>query len=187
MQYTAVLDALLGHGFSTEQAESALRALPLGGASVPAALDWLCLNLPPSQLPRRFAAGGARAAVGGVGAGVRVLAKGGTGPKGQSAQSSAYYDPCPELGSASEEEEDEEEESEDEEGGAPKAAPKPSAEDDAAAAKAWIRQRMAAAAAAQEEAEEGEEGEGSSEDSDIEDWELWADPREVARRRAVST
>ena len=43
-----------------------------GTATLEAALDWLCLNLPQSQLPRRFA-GGVRS--GTAGARVKVVAK----------------------------------------------------------------------------------------------------------------
>jgi hypothetical protein len=72
-QYAETYQRLLQYGFRPDQVQSALRALPLGaGAQLEAALDWLCLSLPQSQLPRRFA-GAARGGGGGAGGGgIRV-------------------------------------------------------------------------------------------------------------------
>jgi hypothetical protein len=53
------------HGFRGEQVEAALSALPLGGLSVEAALDWLLLHLQPAELPRRYASQ-ARSGAGGA-------------------------------------------------------------------------------------------------------------------------
>ncbi|CAM6062960.1 unnamed protein product [Sphagnum tenellum] len=53
----SLYDTLVAEGFSSLQIEQALAALPLGVATLEAALDWLCLNLPPSQLPSKFSSG----------------------------------------------------------------------------------------------------------------------------------
>lgn len=79
--YSSLYDTLLEHGFEVQQVQPALAALhssstsPQGLSShwasttaaagaaagagaaavgLEAALDWLCLNVPPGQLPRRF-------------------------------------------------------------------------------------------------------------------------------------
>ena len=46
-------DVLLGHGFQKDDVEAAMQAL--GQPSQDAALDWLCINIPPDRLPSRFA------------------------------------------------------------------------------------------------------------------------------------
>jgi hypothetical protein len=75
--YADTYERLVDYGFSHDQVQLALRALPLGAAAeVAPALDWLCLNLPQSQLPRRFA-GAARG--GGGAAGAAAVKVGGLG------------------------------------------------------------------------------------------------------------
>jgi hypothetical protein len=46
-------DHLIGHGFQQQDVQDALKALK--GPSVEAALDWLCIHVPPERLPKRFA------------------------------------------------------------------------------------------------------------------------------------
>lgn len=54
--YGGVYERLQELGFSTQQAQQALKALPRGAAAeLDTCLDWLCLNLPQHELPRRFA------------------------------------------------------------------------------------------------------------------------------------
>ncbi len=65
-------------------------------------------------------------------------------------------------------------------------------EDERAAAKAWIRQQYLQQQQDDEGNEQEEEGADrsdatSSAGSSIDDWEVWADPREVERRRQVRT
>jgi len=74
-QYAGTYSRLVEYGFAAQQVQAALRALPLGAcAGVEAALDWLCLNLPQNQLPRRFAGAtrGGGPGAGGVAVKVRV-------------------------------------------------------------------------------------------------------------------
>lgn len=52
-----IYDHLVAEGFTSSQCETALSKLPLGGATLEAALDWLCLNLPPNELPSKFSSG----------------------------------------------------------------------------------------------------------------------------------
>jgi hypothetical protein len=68
--YAQLYDRLLEYGFTQEQVQTALAALPKGAADVEACLDWLCFNLPQQQLPRRFR-GGSRLAAGSDGIKVR--------------------------------------------------------------------------------------------------------------------
>eukprot|EP00798_Chlamydomonas_sp_ICE-L_P014354 gene14354-20351_t len=197
-QYHAVFDELLGLGFNQHQIQEALKALPLGSATLDTTMDWLCLNLPPSQLPRRFA-GGQR---GIAGSKVKVMAK-----------AQVIHTRAPAVGELppSESDDDEEEEEEEEEDchaiihtRAPAVGELPPSESDddeddeeeyrpavsqdqkeeeqsaAEASKAWIRQQYLASL---EQDGSGSEA-GSSSCSEIDDWELWADPREVERRRS---
>ncbi|CAI5481236.1 unnamed protein product [Closterium sp. Yama58-4] len=48
-------ETLSREGFTVEQVESALSSLVPSSLSLEAAFDWLCLHLPPQQLPRHFA------------------------------------------------------------------------------------------------------------------------------------
>lgn len=52
-----IYDHLVAEGFSSSQCETALSKLPLGGATLEGALDWLCLNLAPNELPSKFSSG----------------------------------------------------------------------------------------------------------------------------------
>jgi len=84
--YAALYDTLLEHGFEVEHVQAALAALHSSSAEqqrqhwsqlhastdaasgLEAALDWLCLNVPPAQLPRRFTgSSAAQVAVGAAG------------------------------------------------------------------------------------------------------------------------
>jgi uncharacterized UBP type Zn finger protein len=49
----AVYDTLVGHGFQQQDVQGALTALK--AADTDAALDWLCMHVPPERLPKRFA------------------------------------------------------------------------------------------------------------------------------------
>lgn len=53
-----IYDKLATEGFSTSQIELGLSALPPGEATLEAVLDWLCLNLPGHELPKKFSSGG---------------------------------------------------------------------------------------------------------------------------------
>ena len=53
----ALLDELLLLGFGEGHARRAVAACGGRGASLPAALDWLCLNVPEDELPVNFAPG----------------------------------------------------------------------------------------------------------------------------------
>jgi hypothetical protein len=55
--YEDAYEGLLSHGFQQDDIKAALLALNTPQLDV--ALDWLCLNVPPGRLPKRFA--GARA------------------------------------------------------------------------------------------------------------------------------
>ncbi|OAE31756.1 hypothetical protein AXG93_4874s1190 [Marchantia polymorpha subsp. ruderalis] len=52
-----IYDTLVSEGFSASQIEMGLGALPVGGATLEGALDWLCMNLPPDELPIKFSSG----------------------------------------------------------------------------------------------------------------------------------
>ncbi|KAG1663311.1 hypothetical protein FOA52_006270 [Chlamydomonas sp. UWO 241] len=56
--YVHIYEELLGHGFSAAQVQSALSSKPQGRATLEGCLDWLCLSLPPSELPQRFVGSG---------------------------------------------------------------------------------------------------------------------------------
>ncbi|KAK3263400.1 hypothetical protein CYMTET_27791 [Cymbomonas tetramitiformis] len=154
-------------GFKQAQIEAVLRALP-GVRSQEAALDWLCLNTPPEELPQKFAAHStSRSSQKGT---VRVIASvrntssrnpdelptGSEAPSSVPATASvprrSDQEKCEEQARASELERQKE--------------------------KDWIRQYMEAQSSSSDE----EEAEGSKEE--IDDWELWGDPREIERRKS---
>lgn len=70
-QFTHLYDKLLELGFREQHVQAVLKVLPPGGATHEAALDWLCMNLPQAELPRRLA-GRVRAGGGPGGGGVKV-------------------------------------------------------------------------------------------------------------------
>lgn len=74
--YGSLYESLLELGFTPDQVQDVLAALHggAGGAGgLEACLDWLCLHVPPAQLPRRFT-GSAAAQVAAGSAGVKVRA-----------------------------------------------------------------------------------------------------------------
>lgn len=84
--YASLYDSLLEYGFEVPQVQAALVALHAASAKqlqepgkrsaaadIEAALDWLCYNIPASQLPRRFT-GSSAAQIAAGGAGVKVSA-----------------------------------------------------------------------------------------------------------------
>jgi hypothetical protein len=188
------------------------------------ALDWLCLNLPQAQLPRRFAAA---ARAGKPGSQVKVVSRAAEQPGGraraQQASLAADFLPPSESSEGSEEEKEGHEEAQEQEQGAQPAG-EGGAADDKEAAKAWILQQYAgegigappaapiphrfaswlagpqgprAASAGRDlgpcdaprpwpaggdDYASGDDA-ASSSSSEFDDLELWADPREVARRR----
>ncbi|EFJ04939.1 hypothetical protein SELMODRAFT_187668 [Selaginella moellendorffii] len=52
-----IYDSLGNEGFTAEQIELALAAIPLSNATLETALDWLCLNIHPNELPLKFSTG----------------------------------------------------------------------------------------------------------------------------------
>ena len=194
-----LFDTLLGHGFPPHHARAALTALSGPGSSAStadlcesAALDWLCLHIPASDLPRHLAgaAGLAREPGAGGGEGVRVLAASDprAGP-GQSVSAAASPPPPAPPSSSSSSSDDE----------AAAAAAAAAAIAAAAKQKAWIMRYMEEHCSSEED-EGGDERQaggsgsdrgasgsdrGSPAGSTIEDWEVWGDPREVARRKAA--
>lgn len=70
-QYTALYEKLLSYGFQQQHAQEVLKALPRGTADLESCLDWLCMNVPRGELPRRFA-GGVRAGGGAGGSKIKV-------------------------------------------------------------------------------------------------------------------
>ncbi|GAX74754.1 hypothetical protein CEUSTIGMA_g2201.t1 [Chlamydomonas eustigma] len=52
--YSKIYQTLLDAGFSQLHVQTVLKALPLGSATFDRCLDWLCLNLPSHELPRKF-------------------------------------------------------------------------------------------------------------------------------------
>ncbi|KIZ04050.1 hypothetical protein MNEG_3905 [Monoraphidium neglectum] len=194
--YADTYERLVDYGFSHDQVQLALRALPLGAAAeVAPALDWLCLNLPQSQLPRRFA-GAARGGGGAAGAAaVKVLSVAAPGTSGSGGGGGGAPGPeeGPSEGGGGADGDADGTASDSgsgasDEGAGPGAgsATGPGGADEKAAAKAWILQQYGGGSSEGEEdggADDGSCGE-ASEDSVIEDWELWGDPREIERRRA---
>jgi hypothetical protein len=93
--YTSLYETLLEHGFDVQHVQAALAALHsssdsaqqqgylrsaavvagTAAAGLEAALDWLCLNVPAAQLPRRFT-GSSAAQVAAGSAGVKVRGPG---------------------------------------------------------------------------------------------------------------
>ncbi len=180
-QYADTYQRLVEYGFTPAQVQSALTALPLGAAAgVEAPLDWLCLNLPQGQLPRRFA-GAARGGGGGAGGGVavKVLAARveGAGAGGGQQQQDDEGPPGQPEGDDEESEEAESAREEGSEDGGDEAAGA-GGEDEKAAAKAWILQQYGGGSSDGEDGGSGPD-DAASEDSVIEDWELWGDPREI--------
>lgn len=55
-EFHATYNALVGHGFQKADIEAAMEAL--GHPSLEAALDWLCVQVPPDRLPHRFSGSG---------------------------------------------------------------------------------------------------------------------------------
>jgi hypothetical protein len=47
-----VYDGLVSHGFQKMDIQAAMEAVP--HATLEAALDWLCMHVPPVRLPKRF-------------------------------------------------------------------------------------------------------------------------------------
>ncbi|BDA49474.1 Putative ATP-dependent RNA helicase DHX57 at C-terminar half [Coccomyxa sp. Obi] len=158
-----VYDTMLGHGFKKEHVQQALQSLAGGNISEEAVLDWLCLHVDPADLPRRFAgAAQSRAAA----AGIKVVAK---ADEAAAAARREQARKAQELQTAWQPPQKP----------AAKAAPKV----DAAAlarekqkARDWILQY------AVEDSES--DGEGSQGEEQIDDWELWGDPKEIERRKA---
>ncbi|GFH08067.1 uncharacterized protein HaLaN_02971, partial [Haematococcus lacustris] len=177
-KYEAVYRTLSQYGFTSHQVEQALLAIPLGMVEESAALDWLCLNLDHSELPSLFTAGFRVKSF--ADEEVQVLHASGTPGALAAAPSSAAS-----VGSAAEPEPSEAEPpwaSPAPSGQEPLATPLAAAQEEeeqqaAAAAKAWTRQYM------QQAAEEQGSGSESSSSQEMDDWELWADAREVERRR----
>ncbi|XP_024539805.1 DExH-box ATP-dependent RNA helicase DExH7, chloroplastic isoform X1 [Selaginella moellendorffii] len=52
-----IYDSLGNEGFTAEQIELALAAIPLSNVTLETALDWLCLNIHPNELPLKFSTG----------------------------------------------------------------------------------------------------------------------------------
>eukprot|EP00250_Pteridium_aquilinum_P004082 c14319_g1_i2 orf=171-4673(+) len=67
-----IYEKLASEGFSTAHIELGLSALPPGEATLEDVLDWLCLNLPGDELPKKFSSGGKNLEI--EGASVQLLA-----------------------------------------------------------------------------------------------------------------
>ena len=192
---------MLAHGFSRTHVRAVLTALSqpghassTGDLTEPAALDWLCLHVAPADLPRRLAGGSglAREPGGEGGEGVRVLAA--SDPAAKPAAPAPVDPPGPSPPSASS--------SDGEEAAAAAAAEAAAA---AAKQKAWIMRYMEEHGSSDDDEEDegggGDQQEGGSDrgggggakshapsspaGSTIEDWEVWGDSHEVARRKAA--
>uniref|UniRef100_A0A7I4CTE9 RNA helicase n=1 Tax=Physcomitrium patens TaxID=3218 RepID=A0A7I4CTE9_PHYPA len=151
-----IYDHLVAEGFTASQCETALSKLPLGGATLEAALDWLCLNLPPNELPSKFSSG------------VQVA-----NPEGGQAQVLAVARPnwtyvekkieipkdVPLIQKVQK--------------------PKKSENEVKAEQAEWIKRYMA------EQAEDSEDEELESSEDDL-NWEVWGDPGEQNRRKQQS-
>jgi hypothetical protein len=70
--YQEAYEQLLRYGFTTQQVQDALSALPQHTVSTESALDWLCLHVPPGELPRRFVGQGRAAAAAAAAGGITV-------------------------------------------------------------------------------------------------------------------
>ncbi|KAI5058462.1 hypothetical protein GOP47_0026632 [Adiantum capillus-veneris] len=67
-----IYEKLVSEGFSTSQIELGLSSLPPGEAALSDVLDWLCLNVPGDELPKKFSSGGVNVDM--EGASVQLLA-----------------------------------------------------------------------------------------------------------------
>ncbi|CAL8464644.1 g4179 [Coccomyxa elongata] len=159
-----VYDTMLGHGFKKEHVQQALQSLAGGDISEEAVLDWLCLHLDPADMPRRFAgAAQSRAAA----AGIKIVAKANEAAaaarreEGRRAQELHTEWQPPQKPAAKAE---------------PKVDTAAVAREKARKAREYILQY------AVEESES--DGEGSQGEEQIDDWELWGDPKEIERRKA---
>ncbi|CAM6089460.1 unnamed protein product [Calypogeia fissa] len=155
-----IYDTLLSEGFSSSQIEQALAALSIGGATLEAALDWLCMNLPANELPIKFSSGFRVEET--EGGSIQVLA-------------AARPDWAPAV-----KQHDDEERNALHSSTIPEPAPivkekKPEKDVQAEQAE-WIKRYLAQ----QEEASGSESDEEESGDSD---WEVFADPSEQNRRK----
>lgn len=162
-----IYDKLACEGFTSEQIERALSALPGSeGMALETVLDWLCLNIPGNELPLKFSSG------------VSVLEHEGA-EKSVNVISAARADWVPSVVQS----EESREEPVSEIALKPKANVKDEKKELVQAEGAdWIRRYMS-----QQDESENEHGTSDGEASNDSDWEMWTESSERTRRKTIRT
>ncbi|MEW5303786.1 MAG: hypothetical protein WDW36_006443 [Sanguina aurantia] len=198
-RYSSVFDGLIGLGFTEEQVQGVLRELPLGTATLDGALDWLCIHTPTNLLPRSFVGSALGGRAGGSnGSAVRVMSRADPNSRPAGSRSGARRSGA-DGGSSDSGDEGQQlrpmQQARDEEIGMPSQAhgsgggsggSSGGGGGGAASSKAWILQYMAGQEAdgSSSEDEAVRSKSPSSSDSEIEDWEIWGEPKEAANNAA---
>ncbi|KAK9843599.1 hypothetical protein WJX84_000161, partial [Apatococcus fuscideae] len=153
-------------GFQPGDAAHALQELRHGEMGLEEALDWLCLHVSASQLPKQFQGISQLASASGKASVLARAAPQQAGGKRQAAApAAAPVKRAPKPAESAAEK-------------AAKAARAAAAQEkDRQSQKDWMRRYM-------EQQSDSEEDEDSRGDDVIEDWELFADPKEIERRKA---
>lgn len=162
-----IYDKLSCEGFTSEQIERALSALPGSeGMALETALDWLCLNIPGNELPLKFSSGVSVVEHEGAEKSVNVISAARTDWVPSIAQSEEFREePVSEIALK------------------PKLNIKEEKKELLQAEGAdWIRRYMS-----QQAEEESEHGTSDGEASNDSDWEMWIESSERTRRKDIRT
>lgn len=162
-----IYDKLACEGFTSEQIERALSALPGSeGVALETALDWLCLNIPGNELPLKFSSGVSVVEHEGAEKSVNVISAARADWVPSTVQSEEFREePIPEITLK------------------PKLNIKEGQKELLQAEGAdWIRRYMS-----QQAEDESEHGTSDGEASNDSDWEMWTESSERTRRKSSRT